>query len=91
MTAKEVRDQVVTIFMAGHETTSQALTWTFYLLSQRPAAEAKLHDELADVLQGRTPRYDDLANLSYTRMVIEEAMRLYPPAHTFGRQPIADD
>ena len=91
MTAKEVRDQVVTIFMAGHETTSQALSWTFYLLSQHPAAEAKLHDELAVMLQNRTPRYDDLANLRYTRMVIEEAMRLYPPAHTFGRQPIADD
>ncbi len=91
MTAKEVRDQVVTIFMAGHETTSQALSWTFYLLSQHPGAEAKLHDELAGVLQGRTPRYDDLANLRYTRMVVEESMRLYPPAHTFGRQPIADD
>jgi cytochrome P450 len=60
MTAKEVRDQVVTIFMAGHETTSQALSWTWYLLSQHPAAEAKLHDELGSVLGGRTPRYDDL-------------------------------
>ena len=72
MTPKEVRDQVVTIFMAGHETTSQALSWTFYLLSQNPAAEAKLHDELARVLAGRTPRYDDLTKLPYTRMVIEE-------------------
>jgi cytochrome P450 len=91
MTPKEVRDQVVTIFMAGHETTSQALSWTFYLLSQNSTAEAKLHDELTAVLAGRTPRYDDLAKLPYTRMVIEESMRLYPPAHTFGRQPIADD
>jgi cytochrome P450 len=91
MTPKEVRDQVVTIFMAGHETTSQALAWTWYLLSQHPAAEQKLHDELAAVLAGRTPRYDDIANLRYTRMVIEESMRLYPPAHTFGRQPIAPD
>jgi cytochrome P450 len=91
MTPKEVRDQVVTIFMAGHETTSQALSWTFYLLSQNPAAEAKLHDELSRVLAGRTPRYDDLAKLPYTRMVIEESMRLYPPAHTFGREPIEDD
>jgi cytochrome P450 len=91
MTAKEVRDQVVTIFMAGHETTSQALSWTFYLLSLHPAAETRFHDELAAVLGGRTARYDDLANLPYTRMVIEESMRLYPPAHTFGRQPIADD
>ena len=62
MTAKEVRDQVVTIFMAGHDTTSQALSWTWYLLSQHPAVEAKLHRELADVLGGRTPRYDDIAN-----------------------------
>jgi cytochrome P450 len=91
MTAKEVRDQVVTIFMAGHETTSQALSWTWYLLSQHPAAEAKLHDELAAVVGGRTPRYEDVINLRYARMVIEESMRLYPPAHTFGRQPIAAD
>jgi cytochrome P450 len=91
MTAKEVRDQVVTIFMAGHETTSQALSWTWYLLSQHPAVEAKLHEELAAVLGGRTPRYEDLANLRYTRMVIEESMRLYPPAHTMARQPIAAD
>jgi cytochrome P450 len=91
MTPKEVRDQVVTIFMAGHETTSQALSWTWYLLSQHPEAEAKLHDELTTVLEGRTPRYEDIADLRYTRMVIEESMRLYPPAHTFGRQPIAAD
>ena len=91
MTPKEVRDQVVTIFMAGHETTSQALSWTWYLLSQHPAVEARLHDELAAVLHGRTPRYEDLTKLPYTRMVIEESMRLYPPAHTFGRSPIVAD
>jgi cytochrome P450 len=81
MTAQEVRDQVVTIFMA----------WTWYLLSHHPAAEAKLHEELAGVLGGRTPRNEDLVNLPYTRMVLEEAMRLYPPAHTLGREPIAAD
>jgi cytochrome P450 len=91
MTPKEVRDQVVTIFMAGHETTSLALSWTWYLLSQHPAVEAKLHAELAAVLGGRTPANDDVPNLRYTRMVVEESMRLFPPAHTFGRQPIADD
>jgi cytochrome P450 len=91
MTAKEVRDQVVTIFMAGHETTAQALAWTWYLLSQHPAAEAKLHDELTSVLGGRTPRHEDLTDLPYTRMVIEESMRLYPPAHTMARQPIVAD
>ena len=91
MTAKEVRDQVVTIFMAGHETTAQALSWTFYLLSQHPDVERKLHDELVTVLAGRTPRYEDLAQLRYTRMVIEESMRLFPPAHIISRQPVADD
>jgi cytochrome P450 len=91
MTAKEVRDQVVTIFMAGHETTSLALSWSWYLLSQHPAVEEKLHRELADVLGGRTPKNDDIASLRYTRMVIEESMRLYPPAHTTGRQPIKPD
>jgi cytochrome P450 len=91
MTPQEVRDQVVTIFMAGHETTSQALSWTWYLLSQHPAVEAKLYNELAAALSGRAPRYEDVANLPYARMVIEESMRLYPPAHTFGREPIADD
>ena len=91
MTPEEVRDQVVTIFMAGHETTSQALSWTWYLLSKHPSIEAKLHAELAAVLEGRTPNCDDVADLRYARMVIEESMRLYPPAHTFGRQPIAAD
>jgi cytochrome P450 len=91
MTAKEVRDEVVTIFMAGHETTAQALTWTWYLLSLHPSAEAKLHEELTTVLNGRTPQYEDIANLRYTRMVIEESMRLYPPAHTIAREPIAPD
>jgi cytochrome P450 len=91
MTAKEVRAQIVTIFMAGHETTAQALAWTWYLLSQHPAAEAKLHEELANVLAGRTPRHEDLADLRYTRMVIEESMRLYPPAHTLTHQSVAPD
>jgi|HubBroStandDraft_1064217.scaffolds.fasta_scaffold11198_5 cytochrome P450 len=91
MSAQEVRDQVVTIFMAGHETTALALTWTWYLLSQHPAAEAKLHAELDQVLGGRPPRHEDLAKLPYTRMVIEEAMRLYPPAHTLSRTAVKED
>jgi cytochrome P450 len=91
MTAKEVRDEVVTIFMAGHETTAQALTWTWYLLSLHPSVETKLHEELTTVLNGRTPQYEDIANLRYARMVIEESMRLYPPAHTMAREPIAPD
>jgi len=80
MTPQEVRDQVVTIFVAGHETTAVAMTWTWYLLSQHPAVEARLHEELDRVLGGRTPTQADLPNLPYTRMVLDEAMRLYPPA-----------
>jgi cytochrome P450 len=76
----EVRDEVVIIFLAGHETTAVTMTFVWYLLSQHPEAEAKLHAELANVLSGRAPSYADLAKLPYTRMVIEEAMRLYPPA-----------
>ncbi len=91
MTAQEVRDQVVTIFMAGHETTAVALTWTWYLLSQHPAAEARLQAELQAVLGGRPPKHEDLAKLPYTRMVIEEAMRLYPPAHTLSRTAMGAD
>jgi len=91
MSAQEVRDQVVTIFMAGHETTALALTWTWYLLSQHPAAEAKLHAELDQVLGGRPPRHENLAKLPYTRMIIEEAMRLYPPAHTLSRTALKED
>ncbi len=91
MTAQEVRANIVTVFMAGHETTAQALAWTWYLLSQHPAAEARLHDELAVALEGRAPRHEDLANLHYARMVIEESLRLYPPAHTLAHQSVAAD
>ncbi|MGO9947227.1 MAG: cytochrome P450 [Steroidobacteraceae bacterium] len=80
LNASEVRDEVITIFMAGHETTAVTMTWVWYLLSQHPAEEAKLHEELDTVLGGRIPAVEDLPNLPYTRMVIEEAMRVYPPA-----------
>jgi len=80
MTPQEVRDQVITIFVAGHETTAVAMTWVWYLLSQHPGEAAKLHAELDSVLGGRTPTQQDLAKLPFTRMVIDEAMRLYPPA-----------
>ena len=91
MTAQEVRDHVITIFMAGHETTAMAMTWTWFLLSQHPAEEAKLHAELDLVLGGRTPTHDDLPRLTYTRMIIEESMRIYPPVHTIARVALADD
>jgi cytochrome P450 len=91
MTAQEVRDHVITIFMAGHETTAMAMTWTWYLLSQHPAVEAKLHAELDAVLDGRTPTHDDLPKLLYARMIIDESMRIYPPVHTISRVALADD
>jgi cytochrome P450 len=80
MTAREIRDQVITIFIAGHETTAQAMTFAWYLLSQHPAEEARLHAELDAVLGGRTAGQADLPNLVYTRRVAEETMRLYPSA-----------
>jgi cytochrome P450 len=89
---EDVRNELVIIFLAGHETTALAMTYVWYLLSQHPQAEAKLHAELDAMLGGRAPAHDDLANLPYTRMVIEEAMRLYPPAPGLsGREAQADD
>jgi cytochrome P450 len=85
MTDTQVRDEALTLFLAGHETTANALTWTWYLLSQNPQAEARLHQELDSVLAGRAPSMADLPNLRYTEMVFAEAMRLYPPAWAIGR------
>lgn len=79
------------IMFAGHETTASMLTWVFYLLSQHPDIETKLHGELDEVLNGRAPTIDDLANLPYTEMIIKEALRLYPPAHATTRQALEDD
>ena len=91
MSAQEVRDHVITIFLAGHETTAMAMTWTWFLLSQHPLEESKLHAELDSVLGGRAPTHEDLSKLVYTRMVIEESMRVYPPVHTIGREAIGAD
>jgi cytochrome P450 len=85
MTDKQVRDEALTLFLAGHETTANALTWTWYLLSQNLDCERRLHEELDTVLAGRPPEVSDLANLRYTEMVFAEAMRLYPPAWAIGR------
>jgi cytochrome P450 len=82
---EHVRDQVVTVILAGYETTAIALTWTWYLLSQNAEAEARMHDEIDHVLEGRLPCYDDLPQLRYTEMVMAESLRLYPPAWAMGR------
>ncbi len=91
MNDRQVRDEVMTLLLAGHETTSNALSWTWYLLSQHPDAESRLHAELEQVLDGRIPTVENLPRLAYTRMVIEEALRLYPPAVGFNRKALADD
>jgi cytochrome P450 len=91
LTNDEVRDEVVIIFLAGHDTTSLALTYTWYLLSQHPQVEAKLHEELQRVLGGRNPVHDDLVNLPYTKMVLEESMRLYPPAPGLSNRAVLED
>jgi cytochrome P450 len=92
MTDQQVRDEAITLFIAGHETTSNAMSWAWYLLSQHPEVEAKLHAELDTALNGRTPTLHDLAALPYNEMVIKEALRLYPPAWILnGREPIDGD
>jgi cytochrome P450 len=90
MTDEQVRDEAMTLFLAGHETTAVALTWTFYLLSRHPAVEEKLHAELEEVLGGRLPEPDDLPRLTYTRKVLAESMRVFPPVWEIGRQPVRD-
>jgi cytochrome P450 len=81
-----LRNEAAVIFMAGHETTANSLAWTWYLLSQAPDVEERLHAELAEVLGGRLPTLDDVPRLIYTRAVFEEAIRLYPPVPMLGRQ-----
>ena len=85
MTDKQVRDEAVTLFLAGHETTANALNWTFWLLAQYPEAEARLHQELDSALGGNPPELEDLRRLPYTEMVIKESMRLMPPVWSIGR------
>ena len=91
MTDLQIRVEVTTFLLAGQETTALALTWLWYLLSQHEQPRRQLAEELDVVLNGRQPEYEDLANLLYTRMVIEEVMRLYPPAWGFSRQAVNDD
>ncbi len=91
MNDRQVRDEVLTLILAGHETTAMALSWTWYLLAQHPEVERKLEAELRAALGGRPPTVADLKDLNYTGMVIDEAMRLYPPVWAVGRSPIEDD
>jgi len=90
MTDQQVRDEAMTIFLAGHETTANALTWTWYLVSENPEASRRLHEEVDGVLQGRLPTVEDLPRLPYVERVVTEAMRLYPPAWLIGRRAIAE-
>jgi cytochrome P450 len=88
MSDLQLRDEAMTIFLAGHETTANALTWTWYLLSEHPDVEARMHAEIDAALGGRVPGAGDLALLPYTRMVLAESMRLYPPAWVIGRRNV---
>ncbi len=91
MNKKQLRDEVMTIFLAGHETTANALSWTFYLLSQKPEAEERLSSEIHSVLNGRAPTLADIPQLAYTERVVKESMRLCPPVPIIGRSVTEDD
>jgi cytochrome P450 len=91
MTAHQLRDEVMTFFLAGHETTAVALAWTWYLLARHPDVAAALVAEVDEVLGDRPPGFDDLPRLPLARMAVEEAMRLYPPVWGIGRQAVGED
>ncbi len=90
MSDRQLRDEMMTMFLAGQDTTAHALSWIWYLLGRHPDVEGKLLEELSGVLAGRAPRATDLPNLPYTEMIVREAIRLFPPAPFFARQPIED-
>src|SRR5262249_44187173 len=88
MTDRQLRDEAMTLFMAGHETTANTLAWAWFLLAQHPEAEARLHAELDAVLGDRAPTFDDLPRLPYAEHVISETLRLYPTVWLLGREAI---
>lgn len=90
MTDKQVRDEALTLFVAGHETTAVAVAWAWYLLSQNPEAEARFHAEIDQVLVGKLPGFEDVPRLRYTESVFAETLRLYPPAWAVGRRTLQD-
>jgi len=91
MTKEQIRNEIIVLFMAGHETTANVLAWTWYLISQSPDVEKKLHDELAAVLGERVPEMEDVEKLVYTRAILDETMRLYPPVPILSRQALKED
>lgn len=90
MNDTQLRDEVMTLFLAGHETTALTLSWSWYLLAMHPEVERKFHAELDEVLGGRAPSVADLPRLKFTEMIVKESMRLYPPAYAIGREAIED-
>jgi cytochrome P450 len=90
MSDEQLRDELMTLFLAGHETTANALSWTWYLLAQHPEIEARLLQEITQVLDGSVPTARDVMRLPYTEMVVKESMRLYPPAWAVGRQAVGE-
>jgi len=91
MSEKQLRDEVLITFFAGHETTAQLLTWVWYLFAKHPVVEERFHVELEEKLGGRTPRADDVEGLGYLRMVIDETLRLYSPVAIMARDALQDD
>jgi cytochrome P450 len=90
MSSRLVRDEVMTIFLAGHDTTAAALTWIWLLLGHHPRAAGRVHEELASVLRGQLPAVADLERLPFTSAVVKETLRLYPPIGRIGRRPVRD-
>lgn len=90
MSDQQVRDEAMTLFLAGHETTALVLSWTWYLLARHPEVEGQLLAEIARILPGRLPVFDDVAKLNYTEAILLESMRLYSPAYTVGREARGD-
>lgn len=91
MTDEQLRNQIMTLMLAGYDTTASSLTWTWHLLSQNPGAAARLREEVRATLHERAPRYADLEHLPYTRLVLDESLRLFPPAWTLGRRALGED
>ncbi|WP_261179647.1 cytochrome P450 [Anaerobacillus sp. CMMVII] len=90
MSDKQLKDELMTIFLAGHETTANALTWTLYLLAKHPDVDAKFHQELSNVIDSGTPTPEHFSQLKYTQSIVWESLRLYPPAYIIGRQVDTD-